>query len=311
MKKLILLILVGSLLLITATSCLQNDKTEQTTPNNTTKDTMPSQNNQNNSPDVNLGELLDKTSKLVVTLIDYLEEYRIQVELPPLSLSNQINQIKNGSKPLHTVFDSSDYYYVCGYYTSPHELEYVDYCCPEEYTWVKYEDESQIQEYSDEMKCIVTFQINNASTITDLLSNETSVSNVQHFQIYTPIFENGVNTETALIFDETFIYLCDTNENILYHCINTYYHELITIPCARFDNQYYVSIYLDTIGSGEIFILEKSLSKDAIIYNFGEYYDSIVSVMDTEKYRITNEQGYTHCYGLILLSDFINNIVKK
>lgn len=310
MKKLILLILVGSLLLITATSCLQNDKTEQTTPNNTTKDTMPSQNNQNNSPDVNLGELLDKTSKLVVTLIDYLEEYRIQVELPPLSLSNQINQIKNGSKPFHTVFDSSDYYYVCGYYTSPHELEYVDYCCPEEYTWVKYEDESQIQEYSDEMKCIVTFQINNASTITDLLSNETSVSNVQHFQIYTPIFENGVNTETALVFDETFIYLCDTNENILYHCIDTYYHELITIPCARFDNQYYVSIYLDTIGSGEIFILEKSLSKDAIIYNFGEYYDSIVSVMDTEKYYTNNGDGYIVYYGVVSLENFVERVIK-
>ena len=41
MKKLILLILVCSLLLLTVTSCLQNNKTEQTTPQDITESTTP------------------------------------------------------------------------------------------------------------------------------------------------------------------------------------------------------------------------------------------------------------------------------
>lgn len=320
MKKTILFLLVSALLLLPLSSCFADKQNEGTTPNNTTENTTPEvttpeattppENNQDNTPVVNAGELLDKESDLVVTLVDYLKEYWIQVERVPLSLANQINEIKNGAKPLHVVFDSANYYYVCGYYTSPHELEYMHYCCPEEYTWVKYEDESQIQEYSNEMKCIVAFQINNALTVTDILSNETNAPDMQHFQIYAPTFENGVNAREALVFDETFIYLNDTNKDTLYHCVDVYYHELITIPCVCLDNQYYISVYLDTIGSGEIFNLEKTLSKDSITYNFGEYYDSIVSIMNTEKHRVTNEQGYTHCYGLILIADFISGIIE-
>ena len=43
MKKTILLILVGSLLLLTVTGCLQNSKNEQTTPQNKTESTTPHQ----------------------------------------------------------------------------------------------------------------------------------------------------------------------------------------------------------------------------------------------------------------------------
>ena len=43
MKKTILLILVGSLLLLTVTGCLQNSKNEQTTPHNKTESTTPHQ----------------------------------------------------------------------------------------------------------------------------------------------------------------------------------------------------------------------------------------------------------------------------
>ena len=57
MKKLILLILVCSLLLLTLTSCLQNDKGEETTPQDITESTTPHQSNDetttpDKSPDV-------------------------------------------------------------------------------------------------------------------------------------------------------------------------------------------------------------------------------------------------------------------
>lgn len=326
MKKLILFLLTATLLILPLSGCFaDNQQNEGTTPNNTTENTTPDattpentepdynpgpdettppENNQENPPVVNGGELLDKTSDLAVTLIDYLEEYWYQVEPAPLVLASQINEIKNGTKPLLAIFDSSDYYYVCGYYTSPHELEYLNYCCPEEYTWVKYEDESQIQECYNEMKCVVAFQIDIASNVTNILDG-TNTFGVEHFQIYKPSFENGVNINPSVTFDQMFVYLHRSDKEVAYHCTSTYYNHLVTMPCIYLKGEYYFYFYLYQVYPNG----ERGPDRD-YTESFREYHDVLMNLMEEDKYSTTHESGYVTSYGIISFEDFVNGVLK-
>ena len=311
MKKLILFLLIGALLVLPLSGCFAGNKqNEGTTPNNTTENTTPEVttpgNNQNNPPISNMGELQDENSKLIETLVDYLKKYWIISDPTPTPLADYIDAMKNGEQPIHVTFDTSNYYFVSGYCTLEHEDEARMYCCPEKYVWVKYDDASQIQEYYNEQKCVVTFQMNKSLKVENLLSKDADVSEWEHFQIYEPTFADGTDTATPITFEESFIYPFTTEQAVIYYTVDIYSHEELTIPCVCLEGEYYVSFWLDSITEGETFHPEESLSQASILYDFGEYYDIIVDLMDTETYRVTNEQGYTHCYGLISIEDFVD-----
>ena len=340
MKKLILFLLTAILLILPLSGCFADNQqnegttpantTENTTPNETTPEaeattpeettpdaTTPPEDNQENPP-TGEGEL-DKSSDLIVTLVTYLEQYGAQYYLDPVSLTSKINGIKNGAQPLHTVFDPNNYYFVCGYYNVTHEYNEDLYCCASEYTWIEYGDETEIQEYYNGMKWAVVFQINSALIVSDILSNTVDIPNIEHFQIYNPTFENGINIASPFVFDETFIYLnnfiyCypifDFTGNTIYHCDTIFYHSLITLPCVCFDGEYYLSFYLTTLKSGESLSIEEILSQEGVVSRFGDYYDAIVGVIDVEKYRVTTISGITDYYGVVSIEDFVNNIVK-
>ena len=252
---------------------------------------------------------LDKNSDLIVTLVNYLKEYWLQIEPLPNSLETQIDKIKNGTKPLHVTFDSSDYYFVCGYYAGSHQYEKIMWCCPKEYTWKKYEKEDEIQEYDNGKACVVVFQMNRASSVTDILE-ETTTHQMEHFQIYSPTFENGVNTKSSLVFDKTFIYLHNSGKEVAYHSMSQYYNYFNVISCVDLDGQYYISVLLATLKEDAIFDSQEALLKDSIVYDFGEYYDALVGVIDTEKYRVYSLGGYTSYYGVISIEDFVNSVLK-
>ena len=316
MKRFILFLLVGALLLLPLSGCLaDNNQNAGTTPTNTTENTTPEgttpeattppENDQNNPPVVNAGELLDKTSDLVVTLVDYLKEYWLQVGKAPLSFANQINEIKDGTKPLLAIFDSSDYYYVCGYYTLDHAQEGLLYCCPKEYTWVRYEEASQIQEYFNEMKCIVAFQINKASNVTNILDG-TNTFGVEHFQIYKPSFENGVNINPSVTFDQMFVYLHRSDKEVAYHCTSTYYNHLVTMPCIYFEEEYYFYFYLYQVYPNG----ERSPDCD-YTESFREYHDVLINLMEKDKYSTIHESGFADFYGIISFENFLNVVIKQ
>ncbi len=305
MKRLILLILIISFLLLPLAGC--NNKNDPTgTTNSTTVDNtlnMPTSERE-----------LDKNSELVLTLVAYLEQYWVEYDLIGRSLENKINDIKNGIQPLHVVFDPDSYYFVCGYYNSPFENGDVGYEKAKEYTWVKYEDETEIQEYYNGIKWAVVFQINKALTITDILSNDTAVPNMEHFQIYKPTFENGANTAEPIVFDKTFIYLDNflnqLDEDVIYHSKSWYYHSNVTISCVYIDGEYYLPFYLATLEDGEIFDAQQALSTNQFTYTLGEYYDAIIRVMDTEKYSVVVNEKYTYRYGVVSIDDFVNSIFR-
>ena len=316
MKKLILLVLVGSMLLLTLTGCLKGNNIAETTPHNTTQLETTTESIELKTPSntpISIGEL-DNSSDLVVTLIAYLEQYLVEYDLVGRSFETKINNIKDGIQPLHVAFDPSNYYFVCGYYNSSSEYGDVGYHKSKEYTWVGYEKETEIQEYYNGAKWAVVFQINKALTITDIFSSEATVPNMEHFKIYKPTFENGVNVAAPVDFNETFIYLnypnCYLNRfsqstDVMYYSTSIYYHSMNTISCANFEGKYYLSFYLYTIYADG-----KRGEESNYVYTFGEYYDALMLIMEKDKYSITKDNGRTSFYGVISFEDFVNGILK-
>ena len=257
---------------------------------------------------------LDKSSDLVATLIAYLEQYMVKYDLIGRTFDQKVDDINSGIQPLHVVFDPSDYFFVCGYYNSPYEYGDFGYRACNEYTWVGYKNESDIKEYYNGMKWAVLFQINRALTVTDIVSNERQIPNMEHFQIIKPTFENGVNIAAPITFDDTFIYLnypnCYLNNfsqsnSTLYYSTSIYYHTMNTIPCVSLDGEYYLyfsqyTVYADGSRSEE----------NDYTYIFGKYYDALMNIMDKDKYSVTYEDGKTKFYQTISFDVFINDVLK-
>ena len=55
-------------------------------------------------------------SDLLVALVDYLKDLNADHDMPPTSFSAKIDQIKGGKQALYTDFNSSESYFVGGYY---------------------------------------------------------------------------------------------------------------------------------------------------------------------------------------------------
>ena len=122
--------------------------------------------------------------------------------------------------------------------------------------------------------------------------------------MYDPFFENGVNTNTQVVFEKEFIYINSSNADRIYHSVTAHNHQVVTIPCILLDNKYYITRVTHTIyASGNN--AEGNLKGD-----FGTYYDALISIMDTTRYNVTNEQGRTDYYGLIEINDFVIHIIK-
>lgn len=244
------------------------------------------------------------TDELIDSLIDYLKMLYVECELADTSLSGKIDKIKFGHQPLLVDFDPTNFYFVCGYYdgitkNGPREYENSD-----KYTWVRFESADEIQENHEDKKFIVAFQINKALLVRDIASQKAIIPRVEHFQMYEPIFENGVNTNTHIVFEDEFIYLNPSNADRIYLSAAAFDHQVVTIPCILFENEYYISHFMYSIHiNGE---------KDEMNLRgvFDQYYDSLMSVIQPTKYSITRSSGITDYYGLITINDFAKIINK-
>ena len=244
------------------------------------------------------------TDELIDSLIDYLKMLYVECELADTSLSGKIDKIKFGHQPLLVDFDPTNFYFVCGYYdgitkNGPREYENSD-----KYTWVRFESADEIQENHEDKKFIVAFQINKALLVRDIASQKAIIPRVEHFQMYEPIFENGVNTNTHIVFEDEFIYLNPSNADRIYLSAAAFDHQVVTIPCILFENEYYISHFMYSIHiNGE---------KDEMNLRgvFDQYYDSLMSVIQPTKYSITRSSGITDYYGLITIDGFVNHILK-
>ncbi len=257
--------------------------------------------NNNETNDKTVIELNSQSNELVLTLKEYLQQLSIEYDMPDTSIAIKINDIKNGKQPLHLQFDASSPYFICAYSSATHEQEKTDYCCVNTYTWVKFTDVYAISEYYKDKKYVVSFQINKTAFVKDILSNGATVPKVEHFQIYTPVFHNGTNQNSALTFDKTLIYLNASNADNVYHSTSVYNNALLTLPCVYLDKKYYIMVELYTD------YLNGERSENNLINEFGKYYDALMGIIDTEKYHFTNNDTTTF-YGLFTIDDFVNCI---
>lgn len=251
-------------------------------------------------------EYLALDRDLILSLTKYLYDLSVDHDMPDNSFATKIGKIERGIQALHVEFDPSDYYYACAYYNSDHEEdEEREYCCATQYTWIGFRSEDEIQEYYENAKLVVAFQINKAIFVVDILPSEKAVPQMEHFQRYKPEFHNGVNIALPIICHDTFVYLNSSDKNTVYHSVTVFNHDWVTIPCVEFNNQFYFSICLSEEHSnggrynGDLYV------------ELDDYYDALIGVMIVDEYSESNEQGTTHyCYGLLEFKDVMNAILK-
>ena len=299
MKKIVSVILMCSLLLICLSGCKNSnnngDNTEQSST--TTVDT----------------KRLDNESELIKSLARDLRATNGNGLGGQQGLYAQILKIEKkefGYKPLLVKLDPSSCYYVCGYsnnafgcsgekcfVTNERRGESDSFCHAESYTWVKFDEASEIQEYYNGEKFVAAFQLNPSLEVTNILSVDEEVPDFEYFRRYIPEFKEGLNVEPAIALregEEGYIYVTRSDDKIIY----CEYESSSITPCIQIEGQYYIK-YLFDIGTDGLNIEED------ISVLLGEYYDGLRNVIDTQKFDR---------YGVILIEDFanfLNELIKE
>lgn len=279
MKKIIILILAFTVVFAVFPGCAKNDST--------------------------LEEISTRDNGLIEKLVDYLVEINTNYELTELTLKRRINQINNGKQALLASFDMADSYFVCGYYSEGHENEKKSYCCADKYTWVKTKYADCIPESYNGSHHIVSFQLNRASSVENIISATEKAPALEHFQIYKPEFKDGLNIKSPLSFNTRIISIADRDIDTVYISTSSIFFNYYTIPCEKLGKKIYIT---------QMLYVEKSdgtRSENDVSYDLGEYYDALSEIMLTEHYVIPTGDGRSVVYGLFEIDDFVKAITEK
>ncbi len=250
-----------------------------------------------------LADVFEPDEELVKELIDYLQQLCVEYDIGETSLSIKTDEIKKGAQPLQVKFDPDKYYYVCAYHSPECPEEDFLYCHADKYTWVGFSNEKNIAEYYNGVKLWAAFQINKTSLCIDLLPGDRNVPKIEHFQGYTPVFENGVNTTTRLEYKDTFIYLNSSDSDVVYMCSNHILHDFVSIPYIELDGKCYITQHLYTDAPYDGY-------ERRIKWEFGDYYDILTEIMITDKYSVVNKSGRILYYGLFEINEFVDKVLK-
>ena len=257
--------------------------------------------------DGNAIEILENSSELVLSLIEYLNwlDNKISFDLPDVTIEDQINSIKSGKiQPLLLDFEPDNCYFVCGYYNCNEDhSDKGDYYCSSNYTWVKYESEKNIRDSYNDKAFIVSFHINKSSLTKNILTEDEESKSVETIDLYNPEFVNGTNVNTYKRVDRTYIYLTSSESDII--CLSSYKPNYLNeINCIRLENQYFIALSLYKVNvNGKRYDYDNS-------WNLGEYYDSMMEIMITDKYKEDMTNGSTCYYGLFNIDEFVKEIIN-
>lgn len=251
-------------------------------------------------------QIIGLEKNLIIEILDFLNTMYIEYDMPEDSFAIKINKIKkDGLQPLHVKFDVENYYYACAYYNPTHEhpdYEKYEFCCANDYTWVKFDTPDQITDQYQGLAFVCAFQVNRAVFCHDIGQTEGTSKNMEHYLRYAPEFADGSNTADASVFDKCLIYLNSSELETAYFTAERQYHNWIAMHCMELDGQYYVPYYTHmqyadgTVGTRDL------------EWHFGEYYEYVMSIMVTGKYNVPDEYGRTAYYGLISVEEIANII---
>ena len=293
MNKIIAIILLCAIMLLSLSGCAYIDKLWNCDKEETNED-------------VKYPIELSKDDPIVKVLLEELELWDAYIEYVHFNLADKINSIKKGTRALNVNYMGSDTYFVCAYYTEDYEADF--YFDAPKFTWVKFGSEDEITQTYNDLTFVIAFQFNVASLVTDIVSTGADVPNLHHYQVYKPVFSEGVNTSEAIVFDEMFIHLSNSSKNDAYYTTKDYGYQFSSIPIVYtnyYDNKEYYTL-----------ISHYTLYKDGtrfelpLEYKFEEYYDELTTVMLTDQYCEIDSKGDTHFYILIKLEDIVK-IIKE
>ena len=232
------------------------------------------------------------SSEMIEEVNEYLRKRNSEYNTGILSFCDKIARVKHGTRMLHVKFDADNYYFVCAYYVA-NKGQKIDksFKDPENYIWVKFDNESEIPEYYVDAECVAIVQINKTEICRDIISNENRVPNIEHIRALKPEFENGYNITPHMLIDDTFIYLNDSDKNnIYYNTSKSVVHKNQTVPCIKLEGEYYMA---HPIGD--------ALNAEELSDQFGDYYDYLIDIMITDKY-----DAETCPYGLFRFENIAN-----
>ena len=245
-----------------------------------------------------------KDQDIVIGLSHYLSRLDASINPGDGRLVRKIDGVKNESRQaLHVAFDPKDYYFVCAYHNPDHEHDEKYSCCNEyNYTWVKFFDKEDITELYNGLQLVASFQINKAKFVKDIVSKRADTPEFEHFLVYTPEFENGLNVADAVHYDETYLYFRSyevEKGDYIIDSTDEWFDYLHATPCVKYKGKYYIKL-VTKIG----YQPQKKFE-----FEFGEYHDELMDIMITDKY--TEEiEGKTYYYGLININKFVKKILK-
>ena len=245
----------------------------------------------------NVGESKDKIDELSA----YLRRLNGLINPNSVNLEDKIEWVKNDvDQALHVAFDPKDYYFICAYYNANHNED--EYCCVNEYTWVAFYKQNDITEQYENKNFVVAFQINKTKFVKDIVYRKADTPEFEHFLVYIPVFEEGINIADEILFDETYIYFRGVefeNKDYILDSTQERFHELSIVPCVKYKGKYYIK-QETKIGYGNPIDLKPK---------FGKYYDDLMEIMITNKY--TEEiEGKTYYYGLFEINEFAKKFWK-
>ena len=151
---------------------------------------------------------------------------------------------------------------------------------------------------------LVAFQLNRPLFVN---TSKKRVPNVEHFQMYEPEFKDGVNLKEAIVLEDTsYIFLTSSYRENIYHSTHMFGHEHNMIPCVYDDGQFYVRLDLPRQKDG-------SLDVEDISYDFGDYYDRLMCVIEAfgRETTVIHDNGLKSNYAEIPLDIFRKEVFGK
>jgi hypothetical protein len=310
MKKIISFILICSMLLALLTGCSYFDKTGEggNESGDIETDNTNNQNNEENQKPKGEGTPIDKESNPVKSIIRFLYDKNTDHDMIAYNFGSIVYRIKNhGAQPLEATFNAFDYYYVCGYESTAEDKHLREDIRAERCEWVKFDSEAEITEYYNDAKCVFVFQFNRASSVINLLTEDDTLS-VEHFLRYEPKFQEGVNVNPPIVFDETIIYLYggifkELEDGTAYYSTSSFYNnfEAVIKFVELYDGK---NIYMRTKVDYSDYVVEYDLEG-----HLNRYYDDFIGVTMVDKFSIRIEGG-VHYYSCIKVDDFVR-IMKE
>ena len=246
--------------------------------------------------------VLDSDSELVITLRDYLRDYYRGCDIIYIqrSTEDKIDHIKDLQFALLVDFEGANSYYVCAYSNSDHEEKF--FCCVDDYIWVQYESACDIKEVYEDKTLVCAIQLDRSTFVKDIVSGKESEGCVECYRMFDTEFVFGRNVNSKIpLTPEAFLYMCIPEEDELYYISDKIVEgENSIIRCVKNETgKYRLSFLINSVSKEEIEYEEDLLT------DFGDYYDELVSVMDTHKV-IKNFRLIT--YGSVTIEDFVRII---